>query len=154
MVEELKKKFKELKNSIDEIFSQKTNDEDPGTAIIKRQEPFFEKLTKFSENMTIGFESLQEKFINDFNKFKQSFQDFQEKFNERLKELEENQKQKKDEFKKNFEAWKEENKKNLQETLNLWSKNGWKVYVQLLIGTIPVIIILAIIVNIVSMIAR
>ncbi|NHI91056.1 MAG: hypothetical protein EAX96_01050 [Candidatus Lokiarchaeota archaeon] len=151
MVEELKKKFKELQDSFNALFEQKPKNEELGTDIIKKQEPFFEKLTKFSENIALGFENMQKKYNEDYNKMKISFQDTQKKWDEKIKELEKNQQEKKDEWKKSFEEWKKQNQENLKEGLNFWNKTGWRLYIQMLLGTIPVIIILIIIFNLLNM---
>ena len=145
MVEELKEKFKELQDSFNSLFSIKPKNEESETAIIKKQEPFFEKLTKFSENLAMGFENMQQKFTTDLNQMQSNFQDFQNKWNEKIKELEKSQTEKKEEWKKNFTEWQKENQKNFREGLDLWNKAGWKLYLQMLVGMIPIIIILILI---------
>ena len=142
MVEELKKKFKELQESFNSLFSIKPKDGVTETGIIKKQEPFFEKLTKFSENLAVGFENMQQKFSDDLIQMKNKFQNFQEEWNRKVKEIEQSQQEKKEEWKKQFDEWNKQNQKNFKEGLDFWNKAGWKLYVQLLVGTIPIILIL------------
>ena len=147
MVEELKKKFKELQDSFNNLFSIKPKEEQIETGIIKKQESFFEKLTNFSENLTLGFENMQKQFSEDLNRMKSNFQNFQVEWNMKIKELEKSQEEKKEEWKKSFDEWNKQNQKNFREGLDFWNKAGWKIYLQMVVGMIPVIIILIIIAN-------
>ena len=142
MVEEIKKRFKELQAQFNELFSIKPKESDETTAIVKYQEPFFKKLTSFSENLATGFENLQKKFVDDVGKLRNNFLEFQSRWEQKIKELEAQQAEKNEDFKKRFDEWNKQNKENWKESLDFWNKTGWKLYFQFLIGTIPVILII------------
>ena len=142
MVEEIKKRFKELQAQFNELFSIKPKESEETTAIVKYQEPFFKKLTSFSENLATGFENLQKKFVDDVGKLRSNFLDFQSRWEQKIKELEAQQAEKNADFKKKFDEWNKQNKENWKEGLDFWNKTGWKLYFQFLIGTIPVILII------------
>jgi len=145
MVEEIKKRFKELQNQFNELFTIKPKESAETTAIVKYQEPYFNKLTKFSENLANGFENLQQRFNNDVGKLKDNFKDFQSRWDQKISELEAQQSEKKEDFKKKFDEWQKQNKENWKESLNFWNKAGWKLYFQFIIGTVPVILIIVLI---------